>query len=226
MATSQGASQAGQGASGAGVSQGQGYSRGGQAPQGGGYAGRQGYGQQAAYPQAHSQQAPPQGYAQGPVGAPQGYTQGPAPQGYTQGPAPQGYAQGPAPQGYTQGPQGYAQARKGMHPSTIVLIILVAAVVLLGGSCTLCLCIGAAAEDGNGHASTDRLLPFQRRAGWTTLAAGETRDPRPPPSTAPRLGTGTPAPARAPGRGDAPALDTIAGVSFRRGGPRASRVFL
>ncbi len=211
----QGGAQSAQGPSGAGVSR---MHAG---------ASQQGHG---GVSQMHAGASQGHGYAQGG----QGHQGGGYPGGQGYGPQ-AGYAHAQQQQhAYAQGPagapQGYAQAQApasaGMHPSTIVLIILVAAVVLLGGSCTLCLCIGAAAGDGNGHSSTDRPLPFQRRAGWTTLAAGDSRDPCPPPSTGPRLGPGTPAPRQAPRRRDEPALDRFAGQSTRRGSPRASRVFL
>jgi serine/threonine-protein kinase len=216
------------GASGQSYAQQTGYAPG----QGGQQTGHALGGQQAGYGPGQGGQQP--GYGPG-QGGQQAYGQGQgAPQaGYGRGQGGYGPGQGGQqayPPGAMTGPQGFAQAqpRKGMHPSTIILIILVASVVLLGGSCTLCLCIGAAADDGGGRrgSSKDRPLPFQRRAGWTTVAAGEPRRPCPSPSIDPLRGVGTPTPAEDPRRQDEPALGVLAERSFRRGGPRPSRVFL
>ena len=86
---------------------------------------------------------PPPGY-----GPPQGGYGAPPP-GY--GPPPGGY--GPPPGGFGQPPGGFAPPppqKKGMSGAAIALIILGVLVVLGGGSCAMCVCLGAAATSGPG----------------------------------------------------------------------------
>jgi serine/threonine-protein kinase len=77
-------------------------------------------------------------------------------------------------------PQRPAQ---GMTPATLTLVILVA-IVVLGGGCMSCLCLSAAGSQQRhsqgGRSSIEQMvsaLPFQRPAGWTTVSRGATSPP-------------------------------------------------
>jgi serine/threonine-protein kinase len=84
-----------------------------------------------------------------PMPGPPGGSYAPAPPGYA--PGPPGYAMMP-PQGGSMPPvppsPGYppAQPSSSLHPSTIILILLIGAVVLGMGGCVFCVCLSAAAR--------------------------------------------------------------------------------
>jgi len=78
---------------------------------------------------------------------------------------------GPYPPTYATAPT--TPARAGMSPATIALIVLASLVVLGLGSCSFCVCLGAAAGSGQQSSTEPASLPFQHSAGWTTVSARE-----------------------------------------------------
>ncbi|MEP7125646.1 MAG: protein kinase [Byssovorax sp.] len=118
----------------------------------------------------------------GPYGAPPQATHAPAP-GYPMQPQ---YAPQPTPHQHPHAAYAAAQAApKGMSTATIVLILLVAIIVFGASSCMLCVCVGAANSGNSRHGQVDlptadglvpgavSRIPFQPRAGWTSVARGE-----------------------------------------------------
>ena len=97
--------------------------------------------------------APPGGHGHGMPGAPpHGPAAGAYGPGYAQPPgygppmmAPHGGSLAPA-QGYGPPPPPPAPRSSSLHPSTVILIILVATIVLGMGGCVFCVCLGAAAQ--------------------------------------------------------------------------------
>jgi serine/threonine-protein kinase len=100
------------------------------------------------------------------------------------GPGPYAGQQGWAPGYY--GPQVTAYgapqppAKQGMSGATVALIVLVVLLVL-GGGCTVCLCIGVASSQKHAAVEDVSGVPFQRPPGWTTVSGGATSCPSPPP---------------------------------------------
>jgi len=112
------------------------------------------------------------------------------------------YGHQPTPNPYPQAPYAMAQAApKSMAPATIILIILVALLMLGGGSCVLCVCVGAASAPPR-HGARDALSPerplrtsearclFQPRAAWTSMAPGQPCRPPHPAGQSPALTRG------------------------------------
>ncbi|MCC6553398.1 MAG: serine/threonine protein kinase [Polyangiaceae bacterium] len=96
-------------------------------------------------PHAGSQPGPPpvpQATAAGAYGP--GYAPPPPGYGGPMVPAPQG-SMAPAP-GTAYAPPAPAPQSSSLHPSTIILIVLVAGIVLSMGGCVFCVCLGAAAR--------------------------------------------------------------------------------
>jgi serine/threonine-protein kinase len=98
-----------------------------------------------------------------------------------------GYGTPPTPNPYPQAPYAMAPvAPTSMTPATVILIILVALLMLGGGSCVLCVCVGAASapprHGAHGSLSPERPIRttearclFQPRAAWTSMAPGQPR---------------------------------------------------
>jgi serine/threonine-protein kinase len=116
------------------------------------------------------------------------------------GPGPYGPPLGPGMVPPTLGPQ-YGQPYGGGPPpqpspamptAQVALMVLIAVLVLGGGSCMMCLCVGAANQQGNkGHRGEvspveqgAALGAFQRPAGWTTVSRGARSRLPPAPYTA------------------------------------------
>jgi serine/threonine-protein kinase len=172
------------------------------------------YGPPTPQPNTPQSYAPPAPGTPGPGYAPNtpppGYRAGPPAPTYTSqaGRAPPGaYGPGPAygppqqaypPRGPAYGGPPPGPPKPSMSSATLTLIIIVA-IVVLGGTCTMCMCIGAAGNQSNHHRRGDlgsvaagqavavldggsaTLRPFQRPAGWTTVSRGARSRPPPVP---------------------------------------------